>query len=128
MKKIMLTVAGVTREVPANEYPMRFLPKKDAGVALVNGKETVTRFTEGRGKSLVNNHYIYFVEDGKLFFLRSTAAEVAAARKEKIVVVDVIESAPAPAPVAEPTPAPVAEEPVKAAPPARKRAKAKAAA
>lgn len=127
MKKVNITIAGVTREVPANEYPMRFLPKKDAGLATVNGKDTVTRFTEGRGKSLVNNHYIYFVEGDKLFFLRSTAPEIAAARKEKITVVDVVEAAPAgeqPQPAA--APAPVAEPETPATPPKRQRRKATA--
>jgi hypothetical protein len=128
MKKVTLTIGGVSREVPANEYPMRFLPKKDAGLALVNGKDSITRFTEGRGKSAINNHYIYFVEGDKLYFLRSTAAEVAAARKEKIIVVDINEAIAAgeqPQPAAEPEPEKVEEtKPVEKPKARRQRVKA----
>jgi hypothetical protein len=125
MKKVIIQIGSTKREANANEYPMRYEPKSDAVKGQANGKETRIRFTSGKGKSAINNHYIYFVEGEILFFTRSDAGEVERAKKEPVVIIDAVETQaalPPTEPAKDTTPAP--ETPKEAPKGRRQRAKA----
>lgn len=88
MKKVTITIGNVTREANGNEYPMRAEPKSTPVKGQANGSETRVRFTSGKGKSAINNHYLYWVEADTLFYTRVTADEIARAKTEPIVILD----------------------------------------
>lgn len=125
MKKVILSLGSLSREANANEYPLRSEPKSAPGKAQANGVEVRTRFTSGKGKSAINNHYLYWVEGETMFYTRVTAEELAKAKTEAVVIADAKEpQAAVPSPVAsgDVTPLPSASpEPAK---PRRQRAKA----
>lgn len=124
MKKVILSLGEVSREANANEYPLRAEPKSAPGKAVANGVEVRTRFTAGKGKSAINNYYLYWVEGETMFYTRVTAEELARAKTEAVVIADAKEpqaAVPSPAP----TPA-AAPEPTEPAKPRRRRASAKA--
>lgn len=88
MKKVSLTIGSLTREANANEYPLRSEPKSNPGKAQANGVEVRTRFTSGKGKSAINNHYLYWVEGDVMFYTRVTAEEIAKAKTDAVVIAD----------------------------------------
>ena len=120
MKKITLTIGSTKREANANEYPLRYEPKSAKVDAVANGKPTRLSFTNGKGKSVINNHYLYWVEGNVMFYTRTTAAETDLMRKEKVEIIDLVETQAAiPATVGA---TPQAEEkPAETAKPQRKR-------
>lgn len=123
MKKITIQIGETKREANANEYPMRYEPKSPFVKGQANGKETRVRFTSGKGKSAINNHYIYFVEGDILYFTRSDAAEVERAKKEPVIILDATEpqaALPPTVPVAA-TETPKADEAPKEAPKGRRQ-------
>ncbi len=79
MKKFNVTIAAVTREVNANEYSVS--PKTGVFEASICGKTGQAWTTSGKGKSAINNHYIYFKDDAVLYYFKSNAVEVVEARK-----------------------------------------------
>ena len=79
MKKFSLTIGQTTRSVNANEYNVS--PKTGEFKATVNGVESSAWTTSGRGKSAINNHYIYFKDGPTLYYTKSDASEVVEARK-----------------------------------------------
>lgn len=90
MKQVSVTIGSSTRVADAYEYPTRHEPKSDAVKTVVNGQETRGRTTSGRGKSAIPNFYIYFIEGDKLYYFKSTAAEVAEFRKGEAVIVNAV--------------------------------------
>lgn len=125
MKKVILAVGDTRREANANEYPLRSEPKSDAFEIVANGAKVRARSTSGKGKSAVNNFYLYFVEGSTLYYVRSTPDEIARAKRGELSITDApvvaaaVDTTPAPAPAAEP---PKAEP----AAPKRRRVAAKA--
>ena len=103
MKQVQVTIGSSVRVADAYEYPTKNEPKSDAVKAVVNGQTTRGRTTSGRGKSAIPNFYIYFIEGDKLYYFKSTAAEVAEFRKGAAVIIDkpTGEQPKAEAPVAE---------------------------
>lgn len=79
MKKFIIAIAGATRTVNANEYSVS--PKTGEFEATVNGAPAKAWTTSGKGKSSVNNHYVYFKTQDGLFYFKSDASEVLEARK-----------------------------------------------
>jgi len=80
MKKFSVTIAqNEAREVNANEYSVS--PKLGAFDVTVCGKESKAWTTSGKGKSAINNHYIYFKDGATLYYFKSNAVEVEQARK-----------------------------------------------
>lgn len=120
MKKVSLTIGTVTREANGNEYPLRSEPKSPAVKGEANGAESRVRFTSGKGKSAINNHYLYWVEGDIMFYTRVTADELTRAKTEPVVILDAKETQAA---VPSPTQAP-AETPQEDAKPRRQRVKA----
>lgn len=102
MKQVQVTIGSSVRVADAYEYPTKNEPKSDAVKTVVNGQETRGRTTSGRGKSAIPNFYIYFIEGDKLFYFKSTAAEVAEFRKGEAVIID---KAAGEQPKADPAPA-----------------------
>jgi hypothetical protein len=84
MKKFNVAIAGVAREVNANEYSVS--PKTGVFDAQVfDGGTTQAWTTSGKGKSAINNHYIYFKDGDQLFYFKSNAVEVVEARKGMVI-------------------------------------------
>lgn len=114
MKKIILTIGNVSREANGNEYPLRGEPKSTPVTGTANGAPSRVRFTSGKGKSAISNHYLYWVEGETLFYTRVTSDEIAHAKVEPIVIADASEpQAAVPTPKVEPEQA-AAKEPAKA--------------
>jgi hypothetical protein len=104
MKKIVIANGDGVRSAEAYEYPLKNEPKGDAVKVMVNDVECRGRTTSGRGKSAIPNYYLYFVEGDKLFYVKSSAAEVLEFRAGKLTLVDegaVVEAAKALETVAE---------------------------
>lgn len=79
MRKFNITIGSSTREVNANEY--NTFPKTGHFEATINGAKGPAATTSGKGKSAVNNHYVYFKEGSQIFYFKSDAVEVVAAQK-----------------------------------------------
>lgn len=120
MKKFSLTFPGsAPRVVNANEYSVY---PKAAPFAIPFGDSTLPAYTtSGKGKSVENNFYLYWVEiiEGKktLFWTKISAAEFAVAREARL---DSVGEAPKAAPAPEPEPEfdpgePVGDDPEKLA-------------
>lgn len=72
MRKFNVLIgSSIAREVNANEYSV--WPKTNHFTA-ADGHEAA--FTSGKGKSAVNNHYIYFKHEGVIYYFKSHAGEV----------------------------------------------------
>lgn len=85
MKKFSITLASDEQafEVNANEYSVS--PKTGLFEATVCGKVSQAWTTSGKGKSAINNHYIYFKDGDQLFYFKCTAVQVLEARKGLVV-------------------------------------------
>ena len=80
MKKFFIRIAASTpREVNANEYNVT--PKTNGFGSIVDGAPGEAWSTSGKGKSATPNFYLYFKQDGVLYYFRSTADEIDQARK-----------------------------------------------
>lgn len=114
MKKFEVLIGSeIAREVNANEYSVA--PKTN-GFSSACGKDCWT--TSGKGKSAVNNHYVYFRYETVLYYFRASAEEVKAVREH----FEIAAKSGAKAPVE--VPAAVDAPPVEA--PKAKRVRAKA--
>lgn len=109
MKKFSLTIGSSTRSVNANEYNVA--PKTGGFKATINGVESDAWTTSGKGKSAINNHYIYFKDGATLYYVKSDASEVVEARKGfQAATEGAAAQADAPAAPASETPAPAPQD------------------
>jgi hypothetical protein len=75
MKQVNIAINGVSRTANANEYPIRLEPKGEPFKVTLNGVEVRARKTSGRGKSAIPNHYLYFIEGERMFYVKVSPAE-----------------------------------------------------
>lgn len=87
MKQVTVRIGNqATRVVNANEYSVT--PKTNEFKMTANGAECSAWSTSGKGKSAVNNHYLYWKEGKTLFWFKSTAEEIINARTKGFVIED----------------------------------------
>ena len=116
MKKFSITLGGQTNEVNASEYSIA--PKTNTFTVKLDGKDVFAATTSGKGKSAINNHYIYFREGEQLYYFKTSAEGVTQAKEMTIANIG---AKPAEAaPQGEQTPAATPEAP-KEKPKSRRR-------
>jgi len=122
MKQVTVMIEGQEyRVVNANEYSVT--PKTNEFKMTANGVECSAWSTSGKGKSAVNNHYLYWREGKTLFWFKSDASEIVAARTLGFKIVDGDQVAPLLKEIADQR-GEQAQEPAGEQPKARRRVKA----
>jgi hypothetical protein len=87
MKQVTVIIGNqTTRVVNANEYSVT--PKTNGFKMVANDVECDAWSTSGKGKSAVNNHYLYWREGKTLFWFKSSAEEIVNARTAGFMVRD----------------------------------------
>lgn len=75
MRKFNILIGSASLFVNASEYSVA--PKTN-GFQTADGHDAWT--TSGKGKSAVNNHYIYFRHDAALYYFKATPEQLVEAR------------------------------------------------
>lgn len=89
MRKFNILIGSASLFVNASEYSVA--PKTN-GFQTADGHDAWT--TSGKGKSAVNNHYIYFRHGATLFYFKATPEQLVEARAHMEVIPESVSQAP----------------------------------
>lgn len=84
MRKFFISFnSAAAVEKNTNEYNV--FPKTNNFGAEFEGNSVSAAYTAGKGKSTVNNYYLYFRAEGNIYYFRSNPSEIETAKKGFVI-------------------------------------------